>query len=89
MVVCTYYKYRPLSFYSLTALLYHEVTNENVLVNRYIADMCYILVRKQGLKSHEVKRFTDILDGLYHFKKASNETAEDIINHLLQKGGNG
>lgn len=89
MIVHTYYSYRPMSLYSLTALLYHEVYNEDVLVKRYIADMAYILVRRQGLKSNEVKRFNTILEQLYHFKKEDHRTGEDIINELLQKGGNG
>ena len=89
MVVHTYYNYRPLSFRSLTALLFHAVYNEETLARRYLADMAYILVRRQGVKGHEVKRFTDTLNDLYHFKKEDQRTGQEIIDYLLQKGGNG
>ena len=76
-----------MSFRSLVELLFYEVRNEDALVKRYLADMAYILVRKQGVKSHEVKRFGETLNELYHFKPQDMRTGEEIIDSLLQKGG--
>jgi len=85
--VHTYYTYQPTTFRSLTALLNYAVHNEDALVKRYLADMAYILVRRQGVKSHEIKRFNTVIDELYHFKREDTRSGEEIVDYLLGKGG--